>query len=143
MRKIVSLLLCPAFSLFAFIPVAYAQQKPVGIFEDHADVGNPIKQGSVTYNAQTQEYTMEGAGTNMWKSIDQFHFLWKKIKGDFIITASVKFIGKGVPVTGRSVLSPGINSLPVPAMPMPVYTAVSLYLLHCNTALWMMTQPGR
>src|SRR5262249_47691612 len=42
------------------------------------------------------EYTLEGAGSNMWKSIDQFQFLWKKIKGDFIITATVRFIGKGV-----------------------------------------------
>ncbi|MEJ7587173.1 MAG: biopolymer transporter TolR, partial [Ferruginibacter sp.] len=68
----------------------------MGVFEHHEDVGNPVKSGSAAYNPQTQEYTMEGAGENMWANLDQFHFLWKKIKGDFIITASIKFTGKGV-----------------------------------------------
>ena len=95
MKKIVSPLLC-LISLFILTGIVHAQPKPVGLFEDHADVGNPKRQGSVTYNATTQEYTITGAGSNMWKGIDQFHFLWKKIKGDFIITASIKFIGKGV-----------------------------------------------
>ncbi len=66
-----------------------------GLFDEHADVGNPVKHGNASYNPATGEYLMEGAGSNMWKGIDQFHFLWKKIKGDFIITATVKFIGKG------------------------------------------------
>jgi len=68
----------------------------LGLFEEHADVGNPVLKGNVTYNAQTQEYLMEGAGSNMWKDIDQFHFVWKKIKGDFIISATIRFIGEGV-----------------------------------------------
>ncbi|MEO5685451.1 MAG: biopolymer transporter TolR [Chitinophagaceae bacterium] len=68
----------------------------IGLFDDHADVGNPVKKGNVVYKPTTQEYLMEGAGSNMWKGIDQFHFLWKKIKGDFIISASIKFIGNGV-----------------------------------------------
>ena len=83
-------------SITALINPVDSQKQNLGLFEEHADVGNPIRHGNVTYNPETQEYLMEGAGTNMWKSIDQFHFLWKKIKGDFIITASVKFIGKGV-----------------------------------------------
>jgi TolB protein len=94
MKKIVVTLL--SISFLAFTSTVYSQARPVGLFEDHTDVGNPIKRGNVSYNANTQEYIMEGAGTNMWQRIDQFHFLWKKIKGDFIITASVKFIGKGV-----------------------------------------------
>lgn len=71
-------------------------QQAHGLFDHHEDIGNPIKKGAVAYNPETQEYIMEGAGTNMWKSIDQFHFLWKKIKGDFIISATIKFIGNGV-----------------------------------------------
>jgi TolB protein len=81
---------------FAFVFSSVAQKNDLGLFEQHGDVGDPIKHGNVVYNPQTQEYLLEGAGSNMWKSIDQFHFLWKKIKGDFIITASVKFIGNGV-----------------------------------------------
>ena len=69
--------------------------EPVGIFEHHQDVGNPKLKGSVVYDKENQTYTVSGAGKNMWATEDQFHFLWKKIKGDFIIRASIKFIGKG------------------------------------------------
>jgi TolB protein len=70
--------------------------QPIGIFENHQDVGNPAKKGSATYNSAAQEYTVEASGINMWAKADQFHYLYKKIKGDFIINATVKFIGKGV-----------------------------------------------
>ena len=72
-----------------------AQQK-IGLFEQRTDVGDPAIKGSVVYNPETQEYKMEGSGRNMWADNDQFNFLWKKIKGDFIITATVRFIGTGV-----------------------------------------------
>jgi len=94
--RILSLIVAVAIagSLHAQSPAAF--ERALGVFDDHADVGSPLKAGSVSYNSQTQEYTMLGAGSNMWKAVDQFHFLWKKIKGDFIITASIKFIGPGV-----------------------------------------------
>ena len=69
--------------------------EPVGIFEHHQDVGNPKLKGGVVYNKEDQSYTVSGAGKNMWATEDQFHFLWKKIKGDFMIRATIKFIGKG------------------------------------------------
>jgi Tol biopolymer transport system component len=77
-------------------PALYAQQlEPVGIFDHHQDVGNPKLKGSVVYDKEKQTYTMSGAGKNMWAIEDQFHFLWKKIKGDFMIRATIQFIGKG------------------------------------------------
>ena len=96
MRKKIITCLFMFTGMPVFLFTASAQQKTIGVFDEHADVGNPIRPGSVSYDPGTQEYTLEGAGTNMWKAIDQFHFLWKKIKGDFIITATVRFIGKGV-----------------------------------------------
>ncbi|HZI53087.1 MAG TPA: biopolymer transporter TolR [Chitinophagaceae bacterium] len=86
----ISFLICllkPAFNM--------AQLAPVGIFDHHEDIGNPKLKGSVVYNKADQTYTAAAAGTNMWANTDQFHFLWKKIKGDFMITATVRFIGKG------------------------------------------------
>lgn len=68
---------------------------PVGIFDHHQDVGDPKLKGSVVYDQENQTYTMSAAGKNMWATEDQFHFLWKKIKGDFMIRATIKFIGKG------------------------------------------------
>lgn len=72
-----------------------AQLEPVGMFEHHEDIGNPKIKGSVVYNSDDQTYTVSAGGINMWATTDQFHFLWKKIKGDFMITATVRFIGKG------------------------------------------------
>jgi Tol biopolymer transport system component len=88
-------ILCFFFQLHLVMSVS-AQQKNLGLFQDATDVGDPKLKGSVVYNPQTQEYTMEGAGVNMWTNIDQFHFLYKKIKGDFMISATIRFIGKGV-----------------------------------------------
>ncbi len=81
-------------ALFMSILTGYSQQK-TGMFDGNEDVGNPVKKGSATYNAETQEYTMSCGGKNMWANDDQFRFLWKKIKGDFMISATVHFIGKG------------------------------------------------
>ena len=72
-----------------------AQQEPVGIFEHHQDIGEPKLKGSTLYNKENQTYRMSGAGINMWAKADQFQFAWKKIKGDFIVRATVQFIGKG------------------------------------------------
>lgn len=72
-----------------------AQLQPVGVFDHHQDVGNPKLKGSVVYDEKEQTYTMSGAGANMWSNADQFHFLWKKIKGDFIMRATIRFIGEG------------------------------------------------
>ena len=70
-------------------------QQPIGQFDNHQDVGNPQIAGNATYNAETQEYTVSSAGQNMWAKADQFRFLWKKIKGDFILSATVRFVGNG------------------------------------------------
>jgi tricorn protease-like protein len=37
-----------------------------------------------------------GAGANIWFGHDEFHFLWKKLSGDFIVRTNAAFIGKGV-----------------------------------------------
>ena len=75
--------------------VVMAQTESVGIFDSHEDVGNPKIKGAVVYNKEEQTYLFSGAGKNMWAKEDQFHFAWKKIKGDFIIRATIRFIGTG------------------------------------------------
>jgi len=92
MKKVTVFILC----VVAFILQAGAQQNSVGIFEEHGDVGNPIIKGNTVYNAADQTYTLSAAGKNVWAKQDQFQFAWKKIKGDFIIKATVHFIGNGV-----------------------------------------------
>ncbi|HWA34925.1 MAG TPA: hypothetical protein VG737_12375, partial [Cyclobacteriaceae bacterium] len=80
---------------FVFIVDLLFAQNPIGVFDDHVDVGSPKLKGSATYNKDDQTYSVSAAGKNMWLGEDQFHFLYKKIKGDFIIQATVQFVGKG------------------------------------------------
>jgi Tol biopolymer transport system component len=85
------------FLLFILVSsTSIAQLSPIGQFDHHQDVGNPKKAGSAVYNEKDQTYTITGAGINIWSKIDQFHFIWKKIKGDFSVSATIQFVGKGV-----------------------------------------------
>src|SRR5215217_918363 len=80
-----------------FIPsTSFPQPNLVGIFERQSDIGQVDKPGSATYDAEKQEYTIQGSGTNMWSDHDEFHFVWKRMGGDFILTTRAQFIGKGV-----------------------------------------------
>lgn len=64
---------------------------PVGLFEDHGDVGTVLHPGSVEYDASRQSYTLTGSGENMWYAADAFQFVWKKVSGDITLTADVSF----------------------------------------------------
>ncbi len=79
---------------------AFSQQ-PVGIFDDHADIGNPKLKGTASYDENTQTYNLVGAGSNIWFNRDEFHFLFKKLKGDFILTADFDFTGDTVGAAGH------------------------------------------
>jgi hypothetical protein len=75
---------------------ASAQGGPLGAFEAHGDVGGPRIAGSAVYNPLLQAYTLSAGGTNMWGARDEFHFVWKKMAGDFILQARVELLGQGV-----------------------------------------------
>ena len=70
--------------------------RPMGEFEKASDVGGVRKPGSASFDSATQSYAIAGSGTNMWANKDEFHMVWKKLKGDFILDAQMKFIGQGV-----------------------------------------------
>jgi TolB protein len=73
-----------------------AQEPGLGQFEGHGDVGSPRLAGSATWNAASQEYVLTAAGVNMWGPRDEFHFAWRKMKGDFVLQARVELLGQGV-----------------------------------------------
>ena len=79
-------------------------QHPVGIFENHMDIGNPKHGGSAGYNDLSQTYLISGAGSNIWFNRDEFQFIYKKLKGDFTLTADFAFTGDtaGESATGKS-----------------------------------------
>jgi Tol biopolymer transport system component len=67
----------------------------IGVFDSQSDVGQP-RPGSATYNATTQSYAIAGSGRNMWGERDDFHFVWKRLTGNFILSARARFVGPGV-----------------------------------------------
>ncbi|MEQ9443424.1 MAG: hypothetical protein RIG62_30575 [Cyclobacteriaceae bacterium] len=80
--------------LFSYC-VLIAQSTSIGIFDNHADVGNPQIAGSAQYDEATQTYTLTGAGYNIWFERDEFQYLYKNLSGDFILTAHFELVGEG------------------------------------------------
>ncbi|MFA9392408.1 MAG: biopolymer transporter TolR [Prolixibacteraceae bacterium] len=83
----------------AIFMLSSCEPKPapsLGIFEKSSDVGHAKLVGTTSFDSINGEYTLSGAGENIWFDRDEFHFLSKKIEGDFILRARVKFIGEGV-----------------------------------------------
>jgi hypothetical protein len=81
---------------FSLTSIPGLSQSRLGAFAGQSDVGNPSMAGAAMYDPQNQEYTIEGSGTNMWQGRDEFHFVWRRLKGNFILTTRAEFIGKGV-----------------------------------------------
>src|ERR1700744_313066 len=94
-------LLVAAICAIAFFPVAALAQHPIGIFDDHLDIGHPKLSGDATYDQATQTYTIKGAGDNIWFNRDEFQFVYKKLKGDFILTADFEFTGDTAGAVGH------------------------------------------
>ena len=76
--------------------LAWAQDAkgPLGIFQDHSDVGTVLHPGSITYDSSKNTYTISGSGENMWFASDAFQFIWKKLAGDLTLTADISFLTK-------------------------------------------------
>jgi TolB protein len=80
-------------ALLCFFQLSYGQTLSVGIFDKAADIGHPKNAGATRYDEATQTYNMKGSGYNIWFNRDEFQYLYKKIAGDFILTASFAFEG--------------------------------------------------
>jgi Tol biopolymer transport system component len=68
----------------------------IGVFDSQTDVGHVSRLGSASYNAERQQYEIAGSGQNMWGDHDDFHFVWKRMTGNFILSARARFVGRGV-----------------------------------------------
>ena len=65
-------------------------KQSIGQFEGHGDVGQLSRLGYCDYDAANQAYTI-AAGANLRRQQDGFHFVWKRIRGNFIVTARAEF----------------------------------------------------
>lgn len=82
-------------SLFGFLSLCSMAQNPVGIFENHADIGKVLQPGTAAYDKTHQTYVLTGSGENIWFKKDELHFLYRKTVGDFIATTQATLLGKG------------------------------------------------
>jgi TolB protein len=86
--------LLPAITCFSFFYLpSFSLHAQTGIFDKQQDIGYVKLAGSATYDEATQSYTIKGSGGNIWFNEDQFHFIYKRISGDFILTADFAFTG--------------------------------------------------
>src|SRR5271166_2850797 len=89
--------LCLAFTAGLVVPARGADQPAsLGVFDQHGDIGGVAIPGNAAFDAASQEYIVASSGTNMWGEHDEYHFAWKRLKGDFIIQAFTQFLGEGI-----------------------------------------------
>ncbi len=76
-------------ALIAILLAAPATAADLGVFQAQSDVGSVVPPGTARFDAKANRYTLTSAGANLWAKQDAFHFVWKKMRGDFVLTADV------------------------------------------------------
>jgi hypothetical protein len=84
---------------FGLLTNIAAAQNPVGVFDSQTDVGQVKHAGSASYDPRLQAYAITGSGQNIWGDHDDFHFVWKRLTGNFILSAALRQQSRG---TARS-----------------------------------------
>ena len=81
-----------------------AQNKDLGLFTDHGPVGATPPGGNVAYNPAKGEYRITGGGANLWDKVDAFHYVWKKVSGEFTLGADIQWVGAGANAHRKALL---------------------------------------
>src|ERR1019366_1149411 len=92
--------------------LAQTAPTPLGLFQDHADLGSVVHAGSAQYNAAHGSYTLTGSGENVWFTAAAFQFAWKRVTGDITLTADVSFPEKAATRIARLCSWLGRASMP-------------------------------
>ena len=58
-------------------------KKAIGIFDGSVDLGDSKTSGTSAYDAASKTYTVSGAGSDIWGTRDDGHYMFKKMKGAF------------------------------------------------------------
>lgn len=83
----------PLAPLLTSIAVA---QHPIGTFDQESDVGRVSHAGSTSFDSGREAYLIAGSGQNMWADRDDFHFVWTRLSGNFLLSTRARFVGTGV-----------------------------------------------
>ncbi len=90
-HSLTRLFVLAVFAAVLIADAARGHSQSLGIFEGQSDVGAVSPPGLATYDAAKGTYTLTSAGANLWGTTDAFHFLWKKVSGDAVLTADIDF----------------------------------------------------
>jgi len=94
--RVVTLSFIAVHSMWIALTAPILGAQAVGIFDSQTDVGRTRHPGYTSYDSRKQQYVIAGSGQNMWNDRDDFHFLWKRLTGNFILSTRTHFVGKGV-----------------------------------------------
>src|ERR1700759_470471 len=88
----------------AVLSAASLAAQGIGVFENHADIGDTPVKGKIEFSQGSGEYRVTGGGANVWASADAFQFAWRRLTGDGTITADVQFVGTGAVAHRKAML---------------------------------------
>lgn len=83
-------------AMFIGFNLSALAQAPLGVFEATTDIGPVRHRGSTLYMPETQSYEISGAGANIWFNKDEFHYAYKKLNGNFILSMRGSLVGEGI-----------------------------------------------
>jgi hypothetical protein len=67
-----------------------AQQELTG-----QDIGDPTQAGSASYDEDTDTWTVTGSGRDIWRTMDQFHYVYAPLSGDAQLTTRIYGMEEG------------------------------------------------
>ncbi|MDQ6813256.1 MAG: biopolymer transporter TolR [Bacteroidota bacterium] len=79
--------------ILAALSITVSAQQKLGIFDGQADIGANVTPGSGIYIPETDQYVISGSGYNIWFDHDEFHYVYKKLKGDFLLYTRAELVG--------------------------------------------------
>ena len=72
---------------------AFDQVSGLSTAASHADIGSPALAGSFFIETNTPTFLVQGGGSDIWTTKDQFHYVFQPVSGDCALQAHVAALG--------------------------------------------------
>jgi len=130
MRRELMIAVCVLLAMGTVTPLL--AQLPTGWTS--AGIGNPAVAGSARYDQATQTWTIQGDGTGLRGTADQFHYVYKTLNGDGELAARV--VSLDPPLSNWSMAGVMIRVLLIPGSP-SIFMGISANTAGGSHALTM------
>jgi TolB protein len=84
----------PVLISVLLLDAPFARSGQLGVFDDQGDIGIVNKTSPAVCDT-AGSYLISGGGDNMWFTNDAFHFVWKRMSGDFALSAVIDWPHSG------------------------------------------------